>query len=125
MLLPWFTSPKIAKRVILLGQDKITAEEALATGLISHISPEDRLLDDVRGFALKMSRVDPYLMRQTKAAINRAYEVMGMYRAVSEAVEMDVQVESSGTAEKHAFLDIVMRDGMKEALRWRNERFAD
>jgi enoyl-CoA hydratase len=123
MLLPWFTSPKFAKRIILLGEDHMDAEEALRMGLVSRVVPNDRLLEYASQTASKLSRVDPSLIRQTKVAINRAYEEMGMYRSISQAVEIDVQVEASGTAEKHAFLDRLLKDGMQEAIRWRRSRF--
>ncbi|TKT70851.1 enoyl-CoA hydratase/isomerase family protein [Afipia massiliensis] len=123
MLLPWYVPPKIAKRIILLGEDTITAEDALRMGIVGQVTSPDRLLTDAASKAHRLAQMDPTLMRLTKAAINEAYKTMGIERAIHAAVELDVQIEAEGTSEKHEFLDRIVSDGMKDALRWRQTRF--
>ena len=122
MLLPWYVPPKIAKRIILLGEDTITAEDALRMGIVGQVTSPDRLLAEAGSKAHRLSQMDPTLVRLTKAAINEAYKTMGIERAIHAAVELDVQIEAEGTSEKHEFLDRIVSDGMKDALRWRQTR---
>lgn len=72
MLLPWMTSPKHAKRIILTGDDQIAADEALAMGLISKIVDPGEQLSAALATARRMALIDPMLMRETKKALNRA-----------------------------------------------------
>ena len=39
MLLPWITSPKFAKELLLTGRDDIDAERAMAMGLVNQVVP--------------------------------------------------------------------------------------
>lgn len=71
MLLPWMTSPKHAKRIILTGDDQIAADEALAMGLISKIVDPGEQLSAALATARRMALIDPMLMRETKKALNR------------------------------------------------------
>ena len=45
MLLPWMTSPKQAKRIILSADDRIPARDALAMGLVSRVVENGRHLE--------------------------------------------------------------------------------
>jgi enoyl-CoA hydratase len=123
MLLPWHTAPKIAKRIILLGEDTISADEALRLGIVGQVVPAVHLAAEARSKAQRIARMDPTLVKNTKAAINASYQAMGIERAIATAVELDVQIEAEGTPEKHQFLDRVLADGMKAALVWRQSRF--
>jgi enoyl-CoA hydratase len=123
MLLPWLTGPKQAKELILSGADDIPAERALALGLINRIVPVGEELAAALAFARKLAVVDPNLVRQTKRAINRAYEIMGMGRALEEALAIDLEIEGPGSPDKRQFMEIARRDGLKAALAWREARF--
>jgi enoyl-CoA hydratase len=123
MLLPWYVPPKIAKRIILLGEDTLGADEALRLGIVGQITPFEKLIPEATAKAIRLSRMDPRLVSSTKSAINAAYKTMGFERAIAEAVEIDVQIESDGTPEKHEFLDRIQSSGMKDALQWRQSRF--
>jgi enoyl-CoA hydratase len=43
MVLPWIVGPKVAKDIILTGEDRITAQRAHEIGLITRIVPADEL----------------------------------------------------------------------------------
>ena len=123
MLLPWLTGPKQAKELILSGADDIPAERALALGLINRIVPVGEELPAALALARHLAVIDPELVRQTKRAINRAYEIMGMGQALDEALAIDLAIEGAGSPDKQAFMDIARRDGLKAALAWREARF--
>lgn len=124
MLLPWMTSPKQAKRIILSADDRIPARDALAMGLVSRVvapgSHVDEALRTARGIAL----MDPNLVAETKKALNRTYEIQGMPSALKVALDIDHTIESHGSPDKRAFMDIARERGMREAIAWRDARFA-
>ena len=55
----------------------------------------------------------------TKHALNRTMDIMGLQKALEEALEIDAQIEATDTAEKRRFNEILQRDGLKAALAWR------
>ena len=124
LLLPWMTSPKQAKRIILSADDRIPAAEALAMGLVSRVVPRGTHLDAALRTARGMALVDPNLVAQTKKALNRTYDIQGMPTALRMALDIDHTIESHGSPDKRAFMQIARERGMREAIAWRDARFA-
>ncbi len=123
LLLPWFTNPKKAKEMLLTGNDKIEAREAEAIGMVNRVVPADQLGQAARALAREMAVMDPDLLRLTKEAINRSYEIMGMKQALRMGLDIDIQIESMETPERKTFNEISRRDGLKAAVAWRESRF--
>lgn len=123
LLLPWFTNPKRAKEHLLTGNDKIDAREAEAIGMVNRVVPGDQLADAARAMARDMAVMDPDVVRLTKEAINRSYEIMGMKQALRMGLDIDIQIESLETPERKTFNEISARDGLKAAVAWRDSRF--
>ena len=73
-----------------------------------------------RGIAL----MDPNLVAQTKKALNRSYDIQGMPTALRMALDIDHGIESHGSPDKRAFMDVARERGMREAIAWRDARFA-
>ena len=123
MILPWIVGPKVAKEIILTGEDRIDAKRALAIGMINRIVPAE----DLEACSLRLARhiaaVDPQLVKQTKRAINRALEAQGMLAALEDALAIDLGIEGEGSADKVRFMEVAQRDGLKAALAWRDARF--
>ena len=46
MLLPWITGPKQAKQILLSGEDKITAADALTMGIVNKVVPDQTVLTE-------------------------------------------------------------------------------
>ena len=63
----------IAMDMILSGRP-MKADEALARGLISRVSPADSYLDDAIALAEQLSRASRPILRLAKEAVNHAYE---------------------------------------------------
>jgi enoyl-CoA hydratase/carnithine racemase len=123
LLLPWVVGPKAAKDIILTGDDAINAERALALGIVSRVVPEGEHLSTALRIARQMAVVDPDLVRDTKKAINRSYEIQGMRAALDTALDIDHAIESHGSPDKRRFMDIAREQGLKAALTWREARF--
>lgn len=124
LLLPWMTSPKQAKRIILSADDRIPAREALAMGLVSRVVPAGQHLSEALRTARSMALMDPHLVMQTKKALNQTYDIQGMPTALRMALEIDHTIESHGSPDKRAFMDVARERGMRQAIAWRDARFA-
>ena len=125
MLLPWMVGPKQAKEIILLGLDHIDAATALRLGLVNRVVPPGTHVSAAFRIAEHIAAIDPELMRETKAAINRSYEASGMTTALQSALAIDHAVESRGSPDKKQFMGIARAQGLKAALAWRDARFEE
>jgi enoyl-CoA hydratase len=123
MILPWIVGPKIAKEIILTGEDRIPAARAKEIGMVNRVVPSAELDATALALAQRIAAIDPDLVKQTKRAINRAYEAQNMLSALEEALAIDLDVEGAGSPDKVQFMDIARRDGLKAALAWRDARF--
>jgi len=123
MMLPWLVGVKRAKEIILTGEDKIPAREALAMGMVNRLVKKG----GAQSAALKMARhiavIDPGLVQKTKRAINRSLEIAGLMDALEDALLIDLAVESEGSPDKKAFMDIARKEGLRAAIAWRDARF--
>jgi enoyl-CoA hydratase/carnithine racemase len=124
MLLPWIAGPKRAKELLLTGDDHIDAARAERWGLVNRVVPVGREVDVALGLARTMAAMDPTLVRETKRAINRSYEIMGLGEALEAALDIDALIEGEGTSDKRRFLEILRQDGLRAAIQWRDSRFA-
>ncbi|MEX0735609.1 MAG: enoyl-CoA hydratase-related protein [Steroidobacteraceae bacterium] len=124
MLLPWLIGPKQAKYLLLTGEDRVGAAEAQALGLVNRVVPAARLLDEALELARRVAANDALAVRMTKQAINRSLDIGGMRQALLHALDIDVTVETSETAESREFNEILRKEGAKAAIAWRSARAA-
>ena len=122
LLLPWLAGPKAAKYLLLTGEDRATAAEMLAMGLVNRVVPAASLLDEALALAGRIAANDTQAVRLTKKAINRSLDIGGMRQALLAALETDIVIESNETAESREFNEILKRDGAKAAIAWRSAR---
>lgn len=119
LLLPWLAGPKAAKYLLLTGEDRASAAEMQAMGLVNRVVPADTLLDEAIALARRIAANDAQAVRLTKRAINRSLDIGGMRQALLAALETDVEIETHETAESREFNEIVQREGAKAAIAWR------
>lgn len=125
MLLPWIAGPKIAKEIILTGEDRLSAERAREIGMVNRVVAEGRHLDEALAVARRIAAMDRVLVRETKRALNRSFELMGMGEALEAALDIDLLIEGQGTETKRLFLEIARRDGLRAAIDWRDARLEE
>ena len=125
MLLPWICGPKVAKEIILTGDDGITARRAYEIGMINRVVAEGRHLDAALEVAGRIAAMDRPLVGQTKRALNRSFELMGMGEALEAALDIDLEIEGEGMETKRLFLDIVREQGLRAAIDWRDQRLKE
>ncbi|HXW42283.1 MAG TPA: enoyl-CoA hydratase/isomerase family protein [Xanthobacteraceae bacterium] len=123
MILPWLVGPKRAKEIILTGADRITAAEAARIGLINRVVPSDQVETAALALARHIAVIDPALVQATKKAINHSFEVMGLVEALDAALDIDLAIEGNGSDDKRVFMEIARKQGLRQAIAWRDARF--
>jgi enoyl-CoA hydratase len=82
---------------------------------------------ELESAAIKLARhisgIDPMLVKRTKRAIDRTFEIMGMLEALKSALDIDLTIEGEGSSDKRQFMEIARRDGLKAAFALRDARF--
>lgn len=122
-VMPWLVGARRAKEYVLTGEDRITADVAAEIGLVNRVVARRDLTDATLQLAAKLAVVDPVAMRLTKQAINRSWEAAGFREAMLAGVEIGAVIESARVPEREEFERIAAERGLREALRWRDERF--
>jgi enoyl-CoA hydratase len=122
LLLPWYVNPKRAKRMLLTGQDRMSADEALQHGIVNEIVAEGEVMQRALALAREVALMDPDSVRMTKQAINQTYEIMGLGKALRMGADTSVKIETLETELRKRFNQILRSEGMKAALAWREAR---
>ena len=115
LLLPWVVGPKIAKEIIYTGEDRIPAARAREIGMVNRVVPAAELEATAFAMAGHIAAVDPNLVKETKRAINRAFEAQNMLNALEAALAIDLEIEGAGSPDKVAFMEIARRDEIGRA----------
>jgi enoyl-CoA hydratase/carnithine racemase len=84
--------PKKAFEMVGLGQS-LTAEQALATGLINRVVPDEKLLDEAVALATELAAISPVAMRATKELFYRVAE-LPYDQAMQAGREMNARMRS-------------------------------
>ena len=124
LLLPWYVNPKRAKKMLLTGQDRMTADEALKYGIVNEVVGEEQSLERALAIAREVAMMDPDSIRQTKQAINNTYDIMGLTQALRMSANTSIDIESNETDLRRQFNQILRTKGMQEALSWREARLS-
>lgn len=122
LLLPWYVNPKRAKKMLLSGQDRMPAEEALQHGIVNEVVAEGNAVKRGLSLAREIALMDPDSVRMTKRAINQTYEIMGLGKALRMGADTSVKIETLETDLRGRFNQILRSEGMKAALAWREAR---
>jgi enoyl-CoA hydratase/carnithine racemase len=123
MVMPWLIGARRAKELLLTGEDRIDAAEALRLGLVNKVVPRDQLDEQTLKLARKMAAMDPIALSLTKRSINRSMEIAGFREALTANVDLDAIIEAAETPERREFNRIREEQGLKAALAWRDQRF--
>lgn len=119
MLMPHIAGPKIAKEILLTGEDGIRAEQALALGLVNRVVGAGEAVAEAGRIAARAAGMDETAVRLTKRAINAAVDAAGLRAALELNLELAVEIETAETPSRRAFKEKVQTEGLKAALAWR------
>jgi enoyl-CoA hydratase len=125
MLLPWVVGARKAKELLFTGKDRVPAEEALRIGLVNRVVPAGELDDATLALADEIAKNEPFVVRATKRAVNRVWELSGMREGVAANVELDVMIEAANLPQRDEFRRITKEQGLKAAIAWRDARFRE
>lgn len=120
MLLPFVAGAKAAKELLLTGDDHLSAERAMSLGIVNHVVPQGEEMPKALALAASIAAADPMAVQQTKRALNRSYEAMGLRSALAQALETDIFLEAAGGPRRAEFDRIRREDGLQAALAWRD-----
>lgn len=122
MILPWIVGPKIAREIILTGEDSVSAQRAYEIGMVNRVVPDGTHLEEAMVVARRIAAFDRPLVSETKRALNRTYELMGMGEALEAALDIDLLIEGQGMETKRLFLEVARQQGLRAAIDWRDKR---
>lgn len=122
LLLPYIAGPKIAKEMLLTGNDRIDSELAEKWGLVNRVVKEEKLIGKARETALAIARNDQIAVRISKQAINNTFEIGRMRDALKHGLELGIAIETTETEDSNEFREILKRDGVKAAIDWRERK---
>ena len=123
MFLPWVVGVRTAKELILTGQDRVPAAEALRIGLVNRVVPRDELDDATMTLADEIAKNEPFVVRTMKASINRVWQIAGLRAALDANTELDVMIETANLPARDEFRRITQEEGLKAAIAWRDARY--
>lgn len=122
MLMPFLIGQKYTNELLFTG-DAIDATRAAQIGLINRVVATDRLGAEVDAMVKKIATTPVAVLRYTKLGLLRTYEAMGLTQAVNSNLDLSAILNGCDTPEQRQFDDIAGREGLKAALRWRDERY--
>ena len=122
LIMPWVLGMKHAKELLLLGE-RVDAAQAMRMGLVNRVVPHGRLMEEARRVALRLARLPAIAIKQNKEAINRAYDMRGLLANLEYGQEMFCLTSMAHSPEGQEFRKIAREQGLKAAIRWRDQRF--
>ncbi len=120
----YHVGPQWAKRLLMTG-DCLTGTDAARIGLVLDAVPPAELDDVVNDLARRMSFVDAELLAAHKRIVNVALELSGARTLQRMAAEMDARAHLSQGPRRTQFKADMAQNGLKQALKNRDEPFGD
>ncbi len=122
-IMPYVLGMKKTKELLLLG-DSITAAEAERIGLVTRVVPQEALEQEVMNLARKLAKMPVPSMTLNKETINRTYEMAGLTNAIHYGENNFATIIMSKTPFEEKFYEIIEKEGMGAAFKWRDAYFA-
>lgn len=124
LMWPYLVGPQWAKRLLLTG-DCISGADAAKIGLILEAYSADELDAQVKEIARRISLNDLGALSAIKRGINLSIELSGATTLSRLAAEIDSRAHSSHGPRQLAFMADLAGQGLKTALKNRDEPFGD
>ena len=122
IVMPWVTGLRHARELLYSG-DIIDAHEALRIGLVNRVFPDEDLERETMRYAQRVAKVDPEAVQMMKTCMNFTAENAGFEQCMNYGVENGAIVESMETQSYRRFIEVAQRDGLRAAIRWREQQF--
>ena len=76
-------------------------------------------------FARRLALISPEALEYTKRSINRGADAAGFRSAMEAGLDAVVPLYAANTDVGVKFTEIRQRDGLRAALKWRRDQFAE
>ncbi len=124
IVMPWMVGYKKARELLYLG-DMIDAETALELGMINRVVPLDELEEKTMRFARRLALISPEALEFSKLSINRGADAAGFHSAMQAGLDVLAPLYAAKTEVGTQFTEIRQREGLRAALKWRRDQFAE
>ena len=123
---PWMVGMTKARELLYTG-NLIDAAEAKRLDLVNEVVPLEELDAAVERQALTIAKLPAATVEYNKKLINMSYELMGVRQVVERSMELEAIALAStdSSPEIEEFDKIREKDGLKAALSWNADRFAE
>jgi len=123
---PWVIGMTKARELLYTG-NLIDAQEAKRLNLVNEVVPADELDEAVRRQALTIAKLPEPTVEYNKKLINMSYELMGVRQVLERSLELEANaLASPGSSPVIEEYNAKRNEGgLKAALTWNAERFAD
>ena len=78
---------------------------------MNRVVPREELDDATLALAEEIARNEPFVIQNTKRAVNRAWDVAGLRQALADNVELDVEIETANLPARDEFRRITNEQG--------------
>ena len=124
LMIPWLTGIRKGKELLMTGEN-ISGNDAEKFGLITKAVPLEKIDEEVESLANKLIRIPPEILYLQKLGINRQFEMMGMKTGIDTWLDMSMYFRFFRTEEIETFSRITAEQGVKAALKWRDDFFSE
>ena len=123
---PWLVGMTKARELLYTG-NLIDAHEAKRLNLVNAVVPFDELDEAVERQAMTIAKLPAATLEYNKKLINMSYELMGVRQVMERSLELEAMALASADSspEIEEFENIREKDGLKAALDWNADRFAE
>ena len=123
---PWVVGMTKARELLYSG-NLIDAAEAKRLNLVNDVVPVEELGAAVEAQALTIAKLPAATVEYNKKLINMSYELMGVRQVIERSMELEAIALASADSspEIDTFNKIREKEGLKAALSWNADRFAD
>ena len=124
IVMPMIIGYKKARELLYFG-DTIDAQAALALGMVNRVVPLAELREASLRWAKRLSLISPEALYAAKRAINRGADAAGFRTALYAGLDAVGPLYATKTEFGQRFREIVDREGVPAAVRWRSAQFRD
>ena len=123
---PWLVGMTKARELLYTG-NLIDAHEAKRLDLVNAVVPFEDLDEAVERQAMTIAKLPAATLEYNKKLINMSYELMGVRQVLERSLELEAMALASADSspEIEEFENIREKDGLKAALDWNADRFAE
>src|SRR5271157_1861308 len=124
IVMPLIIGYKRARELLYFG-DQIDAQTALDLGMVNRVVPLAELREASLRWAKRLSLISPEALYATKRAVNRGADAAGFRTALYAGLDVIGPLYATKTELGAKFRDIVAREGVPAAVRWRAAQFRE